>query len=257
MSSLALNVISSVAFENHDVNSPTEGHELSLKDALTTVMSTSISPALEGLIPWANNPLVRICLPRALQRLMLAMSEFSQYMDELIARERAQDPKDVPQNLIQTLIHANAAVDEDGRCMLADSELRGNIFLFTVGGLESTSATLTYALALLAIHPEVQKWVYEEIASLSTTDYTKTFPRLVRVRAVMVRPQLPTTHIHPHERGARSMLISRPATVRNSPLLLAVPAAPADFPQPFAALHYPYVGWYWRNHAPAEDADYA
>lgn len=198
MSSLALNVISAVAFENHDVSEPTEGHEMSLKDALTTVMSTSISPALEGVMSWASNPLVRMCLPREIQRLVLAMSEFSQYMDDLIDRERALDMKKKGEsgqlrNLIQTLIHANTAVDEEGRSMLADSELRGNIFLFTVGGLESTSATLTYALALLAIHPEVQEWVHEEIASLAvlSDDYAKVFPKLVRVRAVMVRPQYP------------------------------------------------------------------
>ncbi|KAH3956464.1 hypothetical protein HBI24_161690 [Parastagonospora nodorum] len=206
MSTLALNVISAVAFENHNVNEPTAGHTMSLKEALTTVMSTYISPMVEGFM---HNPLVRICLPPRIRRLLRAMSEFSQYMDDLVTRERAQSQKHsaAPRNLIQTLIHANAAVDQAGKPQLSDSELRGNVFLFTIGGLESTSATLTYALALLAVNPEVQEWVYEEIDGLTdlSDDYGKVFPRLGRVRAVMFEtlrlfapsPPLPRTYYNP------------------------------------------------------------
>lgn len=96
-------------------------------------------------------------------------------------------------NLINTLINANSA---DAKARLSDSELRGNVFIFTVGGLESTSATLAFALALLAIHPEVQEWVREEVDevisgnSLDNMEYKDIFPRLKRVLAVMVRRRL-------------------------------------------------------------------
>jgi cytochrome P450 len=190
-STLALNVISAVAFENHDVNEPAEGHTMSLKEALTTVMSTSISPALEGMMAWINIPLIRILLPRKTKRLMLAMDEFKTYMDELIERERQRTKPEKatgkPMNLIQTLISANTTSCGEKEARISDSELRGNIFIFTVGGLESTSATLTYALLLLSIHPEIQAWVQEEIEQATSLglEYTKVFPKLVRVKAVM------------------------------------------------------------------------
>jgi cytochrome P450 len=200
MSTLALNVISAVAFENHQVNGVVKGHTLSLRAALTTVMSTSVPPALEGLMSWLNAPALRILVPTKIQSLVIAMKEFRQYMDELIVRERqrSETEKEVEKselNLIQTLIRANTVQETK----LSDTELRGNIFIFTVGGLESTSATLTYALALLSIHPKVQDWVVEEISQLSQAvdvEYTKIFPKLTKVKAIMVRPFIAFPYIH-------------------------------------------------------------
>jgi cytochrome P450 len=191
-STLALNVISAVAFENHQVNEPTKGHTMSLREALVTVLSTSISPALEGIMPWLSLSWLRSFLPVKVKQLLLAMSEFRQYMDETVARERAKPlaPSDRKLNLISTLIKAN---DADGKTQarLSDTELRGNIFIFTVGGLESTSITLSYALTFLALHPEIQDWVAEEVQDVmkaGNMEYTTVFPRLKRVMAVMVTP---------------------------------------------------------------------
>jgi cytochrome P450 len=191
-STLALNVISAVAFENHQVNEPTKGHTMSLREALVTVLSTSIYPALEGIMPWLSSPWLRSLLPVKVKQLLLAMSEFRQYMDETVARERSKPPtpSDAKLNLISTLIKAN---DADGKTQarLSDTELRGNIFIFTVGGLESTSITLSYALTFLALHPEIQDWVAEEVQDVlkaGNMEYTNMFPRLKRVMAVMVTP---------------------------------------------------------------------
>ncbi|KAL5116296.1 hypothetical protein ACEQ8H_005854 [Pleosporales sp. CAS-2024a] len=138
-------------------------------------MSTSISPALESFMPLLNRRFPSLFVPDKVRTLLGAMHEFRAYMDELITREKARK-KDVPSddnvgagagagsagnnktlNLIQTLVLANEP-DAHGQTQLSDSELRGNIFVFTVGGLESTSATLTYALALMALHEDVQAW---------------------------------------------------------------------------------------------------
>jgi cytochrome P450 len=196
MSTLALNIISAVAFENHKVNEVEEGHTMSLKEALTTVMSTSISPALEGVMSWINTPTFRTLMPSNIKRLMIAMKEFRQYTDGLISRERQyslnkKEAEKSEMNLTQTLIKANTGED----AKLSSEEMRGNIFIFTVGGLESTSATLTYALSLLSIHPEIQDWVAEEIQEVTKdreVEYTKIFPKLVRVKALMVRSLFPS-----------------------------------------------------------------
>jgi cytochrome P450 len=196
MSTLALNIISAVAFENHKVNEVEEGHTMSLKEALTTVMSTSISPALEGVMSWINTHTFRTLMPSNIRRLMIAIKEFRQYMDGLISRERQyslnkKEAEKSEMNLMQTLIKANTGED----AKLSSEEMRGNIFIFTVGGLESTSATLTYALSLLSIHPEIQDWVAEEIQEVTKdreVEYTKIFPKLVRVKALMVRSLFPS-----------------------------------------------------------------
>jgi len=207
-STLALNVISSVAFENTEVNEPTPGHQLSLRDALVTVMSTSISPAIESIMPLFKFPVFESLLPTSTKRLLLAMREFRQYMDETVVRERSKVVGGQPKaaTLISTLIGANDTTNtgsEGSKAKLSDVELRGNIFVFTVGGLESTSITLSYALALLAVYPEVQDWVVEELDEVlkdeaaDELEYAGVFPRLKRVMSVMVRSRslINTGHI--------------------------------------------------------------
>jgi cytochrome P450 len=198
-SSLALNVISSVAFENTEVHKPTQGHVLSLRDALVTVMSTSISSAVEGIMPVLKLPVLRSLLPANMKSLLLAMQEFRQYTDETVIRERKKVDSGEARagSLISTLIKANqGSKAESGvsKARLSDSELRGNIFIFTIGGLESTSITLSYALALLAAYPDIQNWVVEELDEVLHDErngdmgYTRVFPQLKRVIAIMVRP---------------------------------------------------------------------
>ncbi|KAH7061668.1 cytochrome P450 [Paraphoma chrysanthemicola] len=196
-STLALNVISAVAFENQNVNEPGKGHSMSLREALVTVMSTSISPAIESVMPWLKTSWLRSLLPRQVKKLLLAVQEFSAYMDELVTRERAKSntisgttsaDATARANLISTLIKANEGTDEK-QARLSHSEVRANIFIFTVGGLESTSITLSYALALLALNPAVQDWVAEEAVRAfkdgEDAEYSKTFLKLKRVMAVM------------------------------------------------------------------------
>ncbi|KAI4639958.1 hypothetical protein J4E93_008757 [Alternaria ventricosa] len=195
-STLALNVISSVAFENTEVNEPTSSHQLSLRDALVKVMSTSISPAIQSIMPLFKSPVLGSLLPTSTKRLLLAMREFRQYMDETVVRERSKVAGGQPKaaTLISTLVRANDEIkNESGpsKSKLSDVELRGNIFIFTVGGLESTSITLSHALALLAVYPEIQDWVVEELDEVlkdeaaDEMEYARVFPRLKRVMAVM------------------------------------------------------------------------
>jgi cytochrome P450 len=196
-STLALNVISAVAFENAEVNEPTPGHTLSLRDALVTVMSTSVSPAIEGVMPFLKLPILESLLPDNVKNLLLAMHEFRQYMDETVAQERRRTTsgQTMVAPLISTLVNANDQVKTESgvsKARLSDNELGGNIFIFTVGGLESTSVTLSYAIALLAVYPETQDWVMEELDEVlndeanNDMEYARLFPRLKRVMAVMV-----------------------------------------------------------------------
>ncbi|KAI4633781.1 uncharacterized protein J4E87_000947 [Alternaria ethzedia] len=124
------------------------------------------------------------------------MREFRQYMDETVVRERSKvvSGRSKAATLISTLMRANDEVKTESglsQSKLSDVELRGNIFIFTVGGLESTSITLSYALALLAVYPEIEDWVVEELDEVlkdeaaDELEYARVFPRLKRVMAVM------------------------------------------------------------------------
>ncbi|KAH8732658.1 cytochrome P450 [Phaeosphaeriaceae sp. PMI808] len=218
-STLALNVISSVAFENHQVNEPTDGHTLSLREALLTVMSTSISPALSSIMPWLSSSGLQTLLPPSIKQLLTAMREFRGYMDEIIVRERAKSitVADAKPTLISTLLRANHAANQDTKARLSDIELRGNMFIFTVGGLESTAITLSYALALLAMNPEIQDWVTEEVDEVmrgkEDVEYAKAFPKLNRVMCIMV--------------------------LRNTSCLLAFSPLPRSFVSPHSAVSIP------------------
>ncbi|KAJ9646064.1 hypothetical protein H2204_000726 [Knufia peltigerae] len=76
---------------------------------------------------------------------------------------------------------------------LSDSELFGNLYAFNVAGFDTTAGTLCYATPFLAVNPQIQEWVGEEIDSVFgssnppplSSDYETTFPKLTRCLAVM------------------------------------------------------------------------
>ncbi|KAF2831742.1 cytochrome P450 [Ophiobolus disseminans] len=184
---LALNVVSAIAFENHQTTQPAKGHSLSLHDALTTIMGSSLAPALEALPHWLKSEKF---LPKQVTHVIAATGEFSTYMDALISRERTKPAaaSDAKLNLIGTLIRASGEKDGEMNARLSDEEVRGNVFNFIIGGLEPTAIALSYALALLAVHGDVQEWVLEEIDEVlgeGGDSYKDVYPRLKRCLAVM------------------------------------------------------------------------
>ena len=88
--------------------------------------------------------------------------------------------------------------------MLSDEEIESNLFLFMFAGHETTANTLVYMIYLLAIFPERQTWVVQEIDEIfsevpldNEISYKVFFNRLTRLKAVMV------SHFH-----SDSMIIS-------------------------------------------------
>ncbi|KAI4152239.1 MAG: hypothetical protein LQ340_003032 [Diploschistes diacapsis] len=142
----------------------------------------------------------------------IAMEEFPRYVTGMLERERASADTD-HHSITSAMIKASdnykqdAPSHGDSRLHLSDPELRGNLFLFTIAGYDTTANTMGYALTFLAIHPDVQAWVVEEIdrvcASLPTAQtpnqatsmpaYETAFPRLKRCLALM----LETLRLHP------------------------------------------------------------
>ncbi|KAJ6025794.1 cytochrome P450 monooxygenase [Penicillium canescens] len=79
-----------------------------------------------------------------------------------------------------------------GAQMLSDEEIESNLFLFMFAGHETTANTLVYIVYLLAIFPEWQNWVIEEIDEIfsgmpldNEISYKDIFNRVTRLKAIM------------------------------------------------------------------------
>uniref|UniRef100_A0A914WYR2 Uncharacterized protein n=1 Tax=Plectus sambesii TaxID=2011161 RepID=A0A914WYR2_9BILA len=102
---------------------------------------------------------------------------FKDVLRAMIA-ERQQNPKKVNPDFLQLLINASSEqveksdVDKDiiheeissgKRVKLTELETMSQSFLFLIAGYETTATTLHFALYLLALHPEIQDRVVDEI----------------------------------------------------------------------------------------------
>lgn len=104
-------------------------------------------------------------LPKTLRKLKVSVKEVRLYMKELVlahmqSSKPTKGPGTRPASLLSAIVSAKEAEKrgEEGkpRSYLTDSELYGNIFVFNLGGYETTASTLTFALPYLALNPSIQ-----------------------------------------------------------------------------------------------------
>lgn len=138
----------------------------------------------------------------SMKKLSVAYEEFRAYMSEMLAREkRAFEQGDVSRhNLLSEMVRAmegsGSAVGGGPGGGLTDEEVYGNLFIYNLAGHDTTAATLHFALTLLAVYPQWQAWIAEEIDAVHKADtsglfyYEETFPKLTRVLALMVSAAL-------------------------------------------------------------------
>ena len=106
-------------------------------------------------------------LPASPRKFGVAKREFLRYVTNMIAKERANVEVN-RNNIMSVMIKTSDQEKKESssnkpRLHLSEEEIRGNLFLFTIAGFDTTANTMGYALTLLAIHPEWQDWVIEEI----------------------------------------------------------------------------------------------
>ncbi|KAJ7247919.1 cytochrome P450, partial [Mycena haematopus] len=100
---------------------------------------------------------------------------------------------DMDTGLLRNLVEANMATPEDEGVTehsyksLTDDELLSNTFNFLLAGHETTAHSLSFAVALLALYPDVQRKIYEETHALwpdgapttaSALAYKESMPKL-------------------------------------------------------------------------------
>ncbi|KAJ3021588.1 UNVERIFIED_CONTAM: hypothetical protein HDU68_009540 [Siphonaria sp. JEL0065] len=184
MMEFALSVISSAAFGIdipwHEVTDPsllTNGHKMTFKESLEIVIAR--------MGAWVVLPRFLYYLPfKYLRETRAGFQEFEKYFDAIIDDDSLFDK---PKNLLQLL--AKAAKDEkDEAAKLSKSEMKGNAFIFLFAGHETTAATLSFALALLALHQDKQQQLFDDIKTVlgdATIPQYSHFPKLKFALAVM------------------------------------------------------------------------
>lgn len=146
---------------------PPKGHNMSLYDAMHFMIQNVILLWLIGklgLPEWIE--------PKKLKEFKEVKKELLLYFDETL---ETQDS-----DFVRSLVAANESENISGRGILTQTELHGNLFLTQLAGQDTTSYTINFTLAWLAIHPEIQEWARTE-----TSTYEESFEKAVRIRALM------------------------------------------------------------------------
>jgi len=172
MTRLALLIISAAGFGRHvsftaDAHpSPPPGYQMAFRPALLTAVHNM---ALKVLAPrWAYSLPIPI-----LKQTDLAYKELKRHLEEMISRTRAQLIGEGGEgkgqaDLFKRLVEANEG-DEEGKAKLSDGELLSNTYTFLLAGHETTANALSFACAVLAMHPEVQRKLQAEADSVWPT----------------------------------------------------------------------------------------
>lgn len=188
-----------VSWNNDEIDRPQDGYRMTYMQACKTVVEAASGPII---LPFCFLKLYPSFLPgqKFMKDLQHAKQEFPRHTQDLIEKERrraAIEGGDTKSNVMSQLLQANEGDSKAGK-QLSDSEVQGNLFIFTTAGFETTANTLSYALALLCRFPEWQRWIFEEIDQVMPTDagedldYTTIHPKVVRILAVMFEVSLIT-----------------------------------------------------------------
>ncbi|KAJ4334183.1 hypothetical protein N0V87_007024 [Didymella glomerata] len=194
---LAMQVLTVIAWgQTADLDGVPAGHTMSLMDSMGFLLKHILLTVVFNSFRAPD-----FLLPRTLRKLKLSVKEVRLYMQELVlahmqSSKPIQELGTRPASLLSAIVSANEVEKrgEEGkpRSYLTNSELYGNIFVFNLGGYETTAGTLTFALPYLALNPSIQDWVAEEILAHTgishvsdPDDYSAVYPHLLRTRALM------------------------------------------------------------------------
>ncbi|KAK7981340.1 hypothetical protein PG988_003578 [Apiospora saccharicola] len=180
----------SFKFQGHLEKAATASVVMNYKESLQIVLDNSIL-----IMALGTKFLAKSWLPASLRRVHQAIVAYQEYMTRIYEEEKGSvahnGTKTTSRTLMSTLVRASAE-EEDQSTRLTERELYGNMFIFNFAGHDTTTNSLVFALMHLAINPEVQEWISEEICSVfgdrpvSDWDYHSDFHRLKRCAAILM-----------------------------------------------------------------------
>ncbi|KAH7337404.1 cytochrome P450 [Rhizoctonia solani] len=160
---ITLCIISKAGFgqdiEWGDKGEAPEGHQLTFKQALLVVSHNLhfIIMLPKWVFGWSKH----------LTKVRDAYEELRLYFQEMISSRRADN---TPGSRIQVEeqydLFNQIILAHDDNNTLSEEELIGNVFLFLFAGHETTANSLAFTLGLLALYPEEQRKVVEQIKEL-------------------------------------------------------------------------------------------
>ncbi|OAP61380.1 hypothetical protein AYL99_03583 [Fonsecaea erecta] len=201
---IAMHVLSAAGFGHiHDFDGGfreiPQGHQTSLAESLKFLLQNILFCVL-----FKNIPVLRWLMPAFYRKILAMTAEFTQYMKEAIAYNRAVTQgggSSGNADIVSALVEADEAAKQEQKAAvhgtgakqmyLSDSELLGNLYIFNLAGFETTANALTYTIPFLAANREIQDWVGEEVDTVlkgrapEHLDYEEAFPQLVRCLALM------------------------------------------------------------------------
>lgn len=203
MKTVAINVLGTAGFgisrpwNEHGSTTRAPGHRLTYMEAtkivVENIVAAAVVPAKLFTLPF---------LPTEIQNIGHAKNEFPVHTHEMLENERKlQATTPEPRhNLTSMLVRLAESDPESGGDpkspqYLSETEILGNLFIFTAAGFDTTANTMAYALAFLTTYPEWQDWIHEEISRVvghkepDQLVYADIFPRLPRCLALMVSLQ--------------------------------------------------------------------
>jgi cytochrome P450 len=201
--SIASNVISEAAYGqpqpwslNSSASSNSDG-KMTYFEAIFSIINCLVVAAL------VSNRLLQLPgVPTSLKKVGIAVAEYPSLAREMLAQELILIEKGEQErtNIMAMLVRLSD-LGKDGiregaptstSQYLSESEIHGNLFVFTAAGFDTTAGSMAYAITLLAAYPEWKQWIIEEVDGVfggreeTTLDYTAAFPRLPRCLALMV-----------------------------------------------------------------------
>ncbi|EGO03674.1 hypothetical protein SERLA73DRAFT_101917 [Serpula lacrymans var. lacrymans S7.3] len=179
-----------VSWDDDSSDVPAPGYALTFRSA----MIAAVENVMFRMLPpdWFTSFSSVVKVPYLSARILQARQAFDElgsYMLELVSSARASVTEGRSSAsraaLLHNLVEANMSPEGDSKC-LSDSEVLSNTFVFLLAGHETSAHTLSFAISLLALYPEAQGKIYEEVRKIwpegdtiggSTSSY-KDFPQL-------------------------------------------------------------------------------
>jgi cytochrome P450 len=117
-----------------------------------------------------------------------------EYENQQLQQQQQQQQQQPRKNdLLSNMINSGGISHGSDKGGLSDQEMTGNVFIFTLAGHETTATTIQTALVLLAVYPELQQEIYEELDVIYGAKsegeglvYESDYPKMRRVMALMV-----------------------------------------------------------------------
>lgn len=157
-------------FDDKGLNDVEKGRKKSFAEAMQFVITNL-------LFAWGmrSTRLPALTQSKKAEELRDSMADLKAYFSDMIRNPSGE--------FVEALVQANMSEKEGSKGRLNEDELYGNLFILQLAGSDTTSYSMSFTMAMLSVHPDVQDWIREEIIPGT---YGDIYPRTSRCRAAIM-----------------------------------------------------------------------